>query len=257
MKKNWWIILIALITPIFIAALSRVPIFQYSPGNFNSWIGYWGSYLGAIIGASVVYFVSKMQIEAQNQLQLDAIDKENKITLDREMEQYYFRLEVEKLEDFFNEIDLFNRIVTNSYNDFVQYLVNSEALYSERDKLNEEQTERFTTEVRIKRMDLYKWINEGFSNISILKRLSLYVDDSKTVIMDIETEFESYITEVKTAFWNKYSYEQYFIAEGAGNDDALIESKRVINQLLNYLAVDILQPKLQAKINAMKNINMK
>lgn len=253
MKKNWWVVLIPLAAPILIAALSRFPIFKYSPGSVESWIGYWGSYLGAMIGASVVYFVSKMQIKEQNQLQLDAIDKENKITLNREMEQYYFRLEVEKLEELFNEIDIFNKTITNSYNEFVKYITNTHILYDGQDNPSQEEIDRFTLEVRELRLGLMKWINEGYSNLLILKRLSMYIDDSKPSIIAIEDQFDIYVKEIRKAYGSNHGYKVYLSKENPGKNLNLIESRGVISGLINNLSTQILQPNLQGKINIMRN----
>lgn len=99
------IISIILAIPIVMAFFMLIPLFNFATGSAESWITFWGSYLGALIGAATVYLVTSIQIKEQRQIQLEAIKKENKHALDRDMRQYYFRIEIEKTQEMSEVID--------------------------------------------------------------------------------------------------------------------------------------------------------
>ena len=66
-----------LVVPVLLAKLLELNIFSFAMGKVDTWITFWGSYLGAIIGASVVYFVAQLQMKSQQELQIEAIKIEN------------------------------------------------------------------------------------------------------------------------------------------------------------------------------------
>lgn len=68
-KKYWMIILIIILLPLAINLICLIPT-KYTIDN-NDWIGFWGSYLGSIIGGIITLFVlfqsNKLTKEIQNQ----------------------------------------------------------------------------------------------------------------------------------------------------------------------------------------------
>ncbi|MFH0070531.1 hypothetical protein [Peribacillus sp. NPDC056705] len=65
-KTNWKIILIALvvavITPIIIGFVLNIPTGYLTIGDENSWVGFFGSYTGGIIGGIVALIISSSQL---------------------------------------------------------------------------------------------------------------------------------------------------------------------------------------------------
>lgn len=82
MKKQLLIFLLVISIlgiPLALVFILQTDLFNFSIGEVDSWITFWGSYIGAIIGASVVYFVARIQIKSQYDQQSETL---------REIEQY-------------------------------------------------------------------------------------------------------------------------------------------------------------------------
>ncbi len=112
LKLNKFIIsgiVMLLVIPLSIAGLMYFPLLNFAKGTVESWLSFWGSYMGAIIGASVVYFVSKYQIRKQNH---DAVVRDNK--------NYMRRLKIEKNHETISELIA----LENNLHEIVEYLVN-------------------------------------------------------------------------------------------------------------------------------------
>lgn len=58
---------VLLLLPIIIAILASLPILPKLTNN-NDWIGFWGSYLGSILGGMITLFVFKTTIDDNNRL---------------------------------------------------------------------------------------------------------------------------------------------------------------------------------------------
>lgn len=52
--------------PIIIGQLIRIPTGNWTIGDENSWVGFFGSYIGAIIGGLVAYGIVRFQFDKQN-----------------------------------------------------------------------------------------------------------------------------------------------------------------------------------------------
>lgn len=106
MRKQMWtyitiiIAIFIIILPFILDSLIGHNILSFSPGGNDSWIGFWGSYIGAIIGASVVYFVAKIQIQKQDEQQMIelAIKGEHELRID--MRTFQATIHVDKIEEF-------------------------------------------------------------------------------------------------------------------------------------------------------------
>ncbi|MGV2619740.1 UNVERIFIED_CONTAM: hypothetical protein N8J90_01075 [Halobacillus marinus] len=65
-KSNWKIIiitlLVAVITPIIIGFVLNIPTGDLTIGNESSWVGFFGSYTGGIIGGIVALIISSSQL---------------------------------------------------------------------------------------------------------------------------------------------------------------------------------------------------
>src|SRR5699024_12072679 len=82
-KKSHPLILVSLITTItvllpFLFSYSlKHEWLQFISGPIESWIGFWGSYIGAIIGSAAVFIVAKHQIKKQHEQQINDIQAES------------------------------------------------------------------------------------------------------------------------------------------------------------------------------------
>ncbi|WP_339816809.1 hypothetical protein MKZ15_15475 [Paenibacillus sp. FSL R7-0216] len=62
-KKNWKLIVIAILSPIILSQIIRLPLGNWTIGNEESWIGFLGSYIGALISGVITLFVFVKTIE--------------------------------------------------------------------------------------------------------------------------------------------------------------------------------------------------
>lgn len=61
LKKYWWWILIVLAAPVVINYILLVPAISPIVGDNAIWLSFWGSYLGAIISATVAFIILHIQ----------------------------------------------------------------------------------------------------------------------------------------------------------------------------------------------------
>lgn len=91
-KLGMILVLAAVIVPFIVAFLLNVKVFKFALGDTESWIGFWGNYIGGLFGMIGVvittYFiissqkkVNSEQISAQKELFLKQIEAQEKITL--------------------------------------------------------------------------------------------------------------------------------------------------------------------------------
>lgn len=91
---KWGVIIAAIVIsiPLLIALLLNVKIFNFALGNTESWIAFWGSYIGGMFGMIGVIFttyfiintqkkVSLEQMEVQKEIMIKQIEAQEKITL--------------------------------------------------------------------------------------------------------------------------------------------------------------------------------
>ena len=60
-KKYWWILVLFLVLPVAMNFLLQIPAFTPIVGDNVTWLGFWGSYLGAIISAGVAFVILAIQ----------------------------------------------------------------------------------------------------------------------------------------------------------------------------------------------------
>ena len=56
-KKYWWLFLLVVVTPIVMNIFMIQPKFFTFVGNDSSWLGFWGSYIGAVLSSAIALFV--------------------------------------------------------------------------------------------------------------------------------------------------------------------------------------------------------
>ncbi|RBP85974.1 hypothetical protein DFO70_1366 [Cytobacillus firmus] len=121
-------VVILLMAPIFIAKLLEINFFSFARGEVDTWIMFWGSYLGAIVGASVVYFVAQLQMKKQHELQIKAIKIENENSTRREMHHFYLTNKLEKIEEMQEHFNKLSSLVLQLNNDLLIFAIACEAI---------------------------------------------------------------------------------------------------------------------------------
>ena len=66
-KKYLWIVAIILLLPLVVNFILLIPSFTPIVGDNISWLGFWGSYLGAIISASVAFIILAIQYKQNSE----------------------------------------------------------------------------------------------------------------------------------------------------------------------------------------------
>lgn len=94
MKKFFLIgAIILIVIPTIMVLLLFFPLFKYAPGDLNSWIPFWGSYLGAIIGLSAVVYATHIQLKEQKEYMKNEADLNDR----KERSRLYTNLVIERL----------------------------------------------------------------------------------------------------------------------------------------------------------------
>lgn len=94
------IILILLIVPGIMAVFMEEPVFSKAPGEVESWISFWGSYLGGIVGMIAVVVTTFFMIGNQNKHhneQLEKQSEQNKLLLEEQAKHHQEQLEEQRL----------------------------------------------------------------------------------------------------------------------------------------------------------------
>lgn len=81
-KTVIWIVVILTSIPVILTLLMHCDIFSYALGDANGWLSYWGGYLGALIGAGIVFVVTNQQMKIQKSLHDETLKKQTKINKD-------------------------------------------------------------------------------------------------------------------------------------------------------------------------------
>lgn len=233
--------------------LIKLSLFSFASGSTDAWITFWGSYMGALIGAGIVYLVTTLQIKEQRSIQIEAIREEHKNALNREMKQYHFRNQIDKIEEFYEVLDELTDSIMKCSNEFTKYLTFSEILYGGRDKPSEEQEIKFKGIIREYRGNLYDWIH----NLTILefkmRRLSLYIEDTDSYVKEIARYLNGFVNELKSAYGDKNSFKVYFNSTESYNQRFQSNNLDSLINTLSLLSHNVLERELNKKINEMRS----
>jgi hypothetical protein len=242
----------AIIAPLVISLLLQAPIFSFASGNVESWISFWGSYVGALIGAATVYLVTNLQVEAQRKIQLDAIKAEHNNALKREMKQFHFKNDIDKIEEL-NELleDLLDSVI-KSGNEFTKYITYTHILYGGQDEYTKEQEQFFKDEIKNLYNEAYKWIHKLTKMDLKMNRLSTYIEKTSHHVSVISEQIEKYTAEIRKGYNDKQSYKNYI---SNPNGAALSHHFESFAEMILGLQREVLQPKLQERINEMISAN--
>lgn len=248
--KKILITLLLLVSPLFMAFLLKLPVFSFALGKVDAWIGFWGSYLGALIGAFTVYLVTYFQIQAQRSIQLESIRNEHENAAKREMDQFYFKNQIDKIEECYSLVSELIDTITKCSNDFTKYITYTHAIYGGQDTLTDEQRKDLEEQIRILRVGLYDWIFLLTSINFKLHRLPVYIEGTSEYIEMIGTELNSYIENLKKGYRNNYSFQDYLVVF---DSSALHQQNEMFFKIATNFLNNILEPKLKLKVKEMTN----
>lgn len=251
--KKFAIFLALFISPLIISLLIKVPIFSFALGTTDSWIGFWGSYLGALIGAGTVYLVTNTQIQEQRKIQLYSIREEHNNALKREMKQYHFQNQIDKIEEFYEIIEEFMDSHSKCSNDFTKYITYTHILYGGQDTYTNEQETNFQEEIKELKAELYNWIHILTRLNFKISRLSLYIEGTSCYTKSINSQLDEFINELKEGYKDKYSFKKY---PGNFNQPSLTHHHEKFINLTSQLLINVLEPSLEQKIKEMNEDKM-
>ena len=86
LKKYWWVLIVAIASPIILNFILLCPAITPIVGSNIEWLSFWGGYLGAIISCSISFVVLAIQHkqnhdenEANRQLQIEILNYQQEI----------------------------------------------------------------------------------------------------------------------------------------------------------------------------------
>lgn len=227
-KLIFIILIISVIaSPILLSVFMHLDLFSKSLGDANGWLSYWGGYLGALIGAATVYFVTNIQMKKQTELhqetlkiqtelhnknlieqrniQMESIKESAHINDLRQRDLVIAELRINKIEKIINDLiklhgynsDRFNIFRTyNQYNHRrirIKKIIGIEIVLNKIEKkLNPKQIIKFKSPFKLKRKDLEKF-NIKRHNLKSLIELKNKDNIACDNLLDEETKLRNEI----------------------------------------------------------------
>lgn len=62
-KRYWWIAVLVLVLPVVINFVLQIPTFTPIVGDSETWLSFWGGYLGAVVSAGVAFIILIIQYQ--------------------------------------------------------------------------------------------------------------------------------------------------------------------------------------------------
>lgn len=228
MKKISIFILVLIGFPVIVAIFLDFSIFEFATGQVDSWIMFWGSYLGAIIGASAVYFVAQLQIKKQHEQQLEAIRIENKHSISREMEQFLITTRLDKYEKTIRTCEKLLNVTMKLSNEFVEYVTYKDILNNKESPEREEELEQKVYEIKSKHREYHALM---ILNVTELEVLSNYSPEIKDTCADITLKLNDLWLEAKNCYLSKDGYKNYLFP----NESFLLKDTEPLLNKLTHL----------------------
>ncbi|QOS88754.1 hypothetical protein [Peribacillus sp. JNUCC41] len=229
--------------PIVLTLLLRLSIFRFAPGQVDSWIAFWGSYVGAIIGASVVYFVAKLQIGKQYEQQIKSIKLENEHSISREMEQFLITTRLGKYEKTIKVCEKLSNLTIELNNEFVKYVTYTDIINNKEDPDRENDFKEKIYAIRTKHSEFHALI---ILNTTELMTLSNYSPDIKDYCTKLTWKLNGLWAEAKGCYYSKDEYknylkpnEQYLLKDAEFILSTLLELIKELNNKINSELIKI------------------
>lgn len=176
-KKHLFLIVISILSiPLVVSFLLKSRVFSFSLGNVESWIGFWGGYLGNLLGIIGLYLATNYQIYNQSILMKQELESSDK----NEKKRIFTEIILNKLEDYLSQL----RVVEKTLFNF------NLKLESETEELNDDDLDIFMSDIQ----DLKKF--NAYLNIKGLdsSRLESINENSKELIR-ISGGIDQYVQE--------------------------------------------------------------
>ncbi|WP_156289436.1 hypothetical protein [Oceanobacillus salinisoli] len=211
--------------PIVLTILMDFPIFNFASGQVDSWITFWGSYVGAIIGASVVYFVARLQINKQYEQQIRGIKLENEHSTKREMRQFLITNKLGKYEQLIEVCNQLADLNIEISNQFVRYVTFTDIVNNKESPEKEKELKDNIYELKSKHMEYYSILV-----LKIMRLITLlnYVPDLKQEGIDLQQLFTELWDEAKSCYLSKEKYKEYLNPD----EKFLLSNSEIINKKL-------------------------
>ena len=248
MKNKIYVFLLVIVVmgiPLALVFMLETEILNYTIGEVDSWIMFWGSYIGAIIGASVVYFVARLQINKQHEQQIESIKLENIQSTKREMRSFYLKNKLKKIEEMLILVDKLMVIVKDLYSDLTQFATTKHMLD------NDEVTERkLEFEQRIDRLrdDYHTHYENALMEIYKLRALTNYVSETVEPVKRIDKQFDDIFAEVRNCYYTE-AYKKYLVEP---EDSTMLGVFDETFDRLVKLNVTVLQKELNSTLKRIK-----
>lgn len=71
-------VFLILTVPLLLADFLKISIFDFAPGKVDAWIGFWGSYLGGIVGMIAVVLTTFVLIKKQDKQHFELLSEQKK-----------------------------------------------------------------------------------------------------------------------------------------------------------------------------------
>lgn len=228
MRKITLFLLLLIGFPIMLVLLLNVPVFKFAAGQIDSWIMFWGSYIGAVIGASVVYFVARFQIQKQHEQQISSIKLENKHSISREMEHFLITTRLGKYEKTIEVCDRIGKLLNEISNDFVRYVTYMNIINNKEDPEREKEFKEKIYKIKTKHSEYHSLI---LLNTTELVTLSNYSPDIRADCDKLSWKLNDLWIEVKECYYSKDKYKQYF----KPNERVLLNDSELITTIITNL----------------------
>ncbi|MCM3705330.1 hypothetical protein M3205_06255 [Cytobacillus firmus] len=235
--------------PVLVASLLEMGIFSFAKGEVDTWITFWGSYLGAIVSASVVYFVAQLQIKKQQELQIEAIRIENENSTRREMKNFYLKNKLEKIEEMQNSLKKLATLNINLNNDLLTFAITKDAIDRgiKSNRNDDDPIER----IYLLRTNLRKQHLEMTEALLKLNVLDDYIQGLSGKIFDLHEEFQGLYEEVRNCYYSDEKYKEYL---SLPNERRFItDNSEIINRKISQLSFNDLQALLRSILNEIEN----
>lgn len=231
--------------PLALVFMLEREIFNYSIGEVDSWIMFWGSYIGAIIGASVVYFVARLQIKNQHEQQIKAIKLENIQSTKREMRSFYLRNKLQKIEEMLVLTDKLMVVVKDLYNDLTLFSTTRHML--DNDEVTERKLE-FEQRIDNLRNAYHIHYDHALLDMYKLRALTNYVPETIEHVKRIDKQFDDIFAEVRECCYTD-AYKKYIVEP---DDSSMVGCfQETFNGLVD-LNISVLQKELSTTLNRIK-----
>lgn len=203
------IIVLIVGVPIALSFLLEQIFVNLPIGDATTWITFAGNYIGAIIGASVVYFVARLQIQKQHEQQIEAIKLENIESTKRGMRNFHITNKLKKIEEMLIGTEHLMVVVKDLYNDLILFGVTMETL--EKEEADDRELE-FEQRIDILKDEYNDHYDKALTVIYKLRTLTNYVPTTMKYVSEIDQELEELFAEVKNCYRTK-NYKKYIAEE--------------------------------------------